>query len=131
MDFNYGRLRGLTVLIVEDDWLLRQEIFEELTKADCFILEASTGEYAVTLLEGDRRIDFLITDIELAGPMTGWEVAERGRAHRPDIPIVYTSGNTDTEGHQVSGSRLLNKPCAMINLLKHCAEIGQSSRPLN
>jgi len=73
LDFNYGRLRGLIVLIVEDDWLLRQEIFEELTKGDGFILEASTGEYAVTLLEGDRQIDLLITDNELAGPMKGWE----------------------------------------------------------
>ena len=64
-------LAGRTILVVEDDWLVRQEIFKTLTKAHCDVLEASNGEYAVRLLEGQRTIDVLITDTRLTALLTG------------------------------------------------------------
>ena len=59
----------LTGLVVEDEWLLRLELAEELTSAGWRVLEAGSGEDALQLLAGlqdqGEKIDFLVTDIRL------------------------------------------------------------------
>lgn len=65
------------VLVVEDEWLIRDEIVSWLRQAGWEVLEASTGEGAV------GPIDVLITDIQLAGYLSGWDVAGAFRGHNP------------------------------------------------
>src|ERR1700674_5321741 len=81
------------VLIVEDEWLVRGEIVGELQKAGAKVLEASTGEGALALLQAGR-VDVVITDIQLAGYLSGWDVADAARAAHRDVPVIYASGNS-------------------------------------
>jgi CheY-like chemotaxis protein len=81
------------VLVVEDDWLLRDCIAAHLRVAGWCVREVRTGEAAVSLLEAGKQIDVVLTDIRLAGLMSGWEVGARFRKVLPQIPIIYTSGD--------------------------------------
>jgi CheY-like chemotaxis protein len=81
------------VLIVEDDETL-QGIAEEALKDGGFDTAiATSAEEAVTLLQSNI-MDYraLVTDINLKGRMSGWEVAKRARELNPEFPIIYMTG---------------------------------------
>ena len=77
---------GLTVLVVEDDWLVRADIVLGLQQEGWMVLEASTGDGALKVLLESNTVDLLITDIGLADAMTGWDVAEAFRYFPPRWP---------------------------------------------
>jgi CheY-like chemotaxis protein len=105
------------ILVVEDEWILRDEIAFQFKAAGWKVLEASTGESAIGLLNGDKRIDVLLTDIQLAGELNGWDVAEAFRAARPDIPVIYASGNAAVQSRLVAGGRFFGKPFRISALI--------------
>jgi two-component system, OmpR family, response regulator len=82
------------VLVVEDEWLVRDCIAAHLRAARLCILEARTGEAAVALLDAGKQVDVVFTDIQLGGIIDGWDVGVRFRNVHPQIPVIYTSGNT-------------------------------------
>jgi two-component system, OmpR family, response regulator len=102
-----------SVLIVEDSYLLLEIIASLCETHGIRVIEASTGEAALTLLRArGETIDWLFTDIHLPGLIDGWTVAHAFRALHPDRPVVYTS--TDTHGRSgVPGSLFLRKPFQM------------------
>ena len=102
--------RTLTVLVVEDDFLVRQMIVDHLKAADCQVVEASSGEAAVEALQKLDGFDVVFTDIRLGGTTDGWDVGEVSRETHPDIPVVYTSGATITPERPVPGSAFIPKP---------------------
>lgn len=102
--------RNRTVLLVEDESILRTIMVEELVFAGFRVLEAETGEQAVDLIrEHGAEIGFLFTDIRLPGVLSGWNVAFEFRFLHPLRPVVYATGYSP-EQDQVSGSILLRKP---------------------
>ena len=82
---------GLTVLVVEDDWFVREDIASGFRQERWTVLEAGTGAGALKLLRETKTIDLLITDIRLADATTGWDVAETVRVshHKmsADLPL--------------------------------------------
>jgi len=109
------------VLVVEDEWLVREEIACQLRDAGWEVLEAGTGEGAVGLLESNKRIDVLVTDIQLAGYLSGWDVAEAFRAVHPEMPVIYASANTADRSRTVANSLFFNKPYRSAEILEACA----------
>jgi CheY-like chemotaxis protein len=71
-----------SVLVVEDEWLVRDLIVQNLRAADWQVLQTGTAEDAIAHAQARRSIDVVFTDIQLAGPLTGWDVAEEFRAVR-------------------------------------------------
>ncbi len=102
--------RGPTILVVEDEPLVRDTIVLELEDAGYAVVEAADGATALALLEGGCDVDLLFTDIRMPGSIDGWQLAERARDLRPGIPVVYTTGFTDDSPRLVDGSRLFKKP---------------------
>ncbi len=102
------------VLVVEDEWLIRAALASALEDAGWQVLETSRGEEAIKLLsEPGRHIRMLITDIRLAGQLTGWDVAEAFRKAYPASAIFYTSANTEDRSRQVPGTVFIPKPYDM------------------
>jgi two-component system, response regulator PdtaR len=99
---------GTTVLIVEDDFLVRDCTAEALAEAGFEVLQATTGPEALEILE-EARVDALFTDINMPGDFDGLELAQRVRHRWPHIAIVITSGRGSPEG-QVDGARFVPKP---------------------
>ena len=116
----------LVALLVEDEWLVREEIADALRKGGWSVLEAASGESALTYLRTGQHIDVVITDIQLAGQLTGWDVAEEFRAARPAIPVVYASGNSHENPRKVQGSVFFNKPYCTSDLLEACSRLCQA-----
>ena len=116
-------LNGPTVLVVEDDWLVRADIVLALLQEGWTVLEAATGTGAVNVLRETKTVDLLITDIRLADAMTGWDVAEAFRILHPDAPVVYASGNPNNDERRVAGSVFLSKPVVLSGLLVACTRL--------
>jgi CheY-like chemotaxis protein len=120
--------KGLTVLVVEDDWLLRQQIVSELQDVEWTVLEAATGGGALAALQGEEKVDLLITDIQLADAITGWDVAEAFRAANAKLPVIYVSGNPSIDSRRVGGSIFLSKPVVISALLDACGDLRINSQ---
>src|SRR5215470_2133272 len=109
---------GLIVLVVEDDPFQRMDLAQGLVGAGCTVVEAGSAEEALSHLRKHRRIDFVVTDINLGGRLNGWDVAESFRAAYPKIPVIYVSGKPAQPERQVPGSVFLHKPCGPADVLK-------------
>ncbi len=82
------------VLVVEDEWLIRDTVVAVLAQAGFRVLEADQGETALaTLQERGPAIDLLFTDIRMPGRLDGLELARRARALLPGLAILVASGN--------------------------------------
>ena len=90
----------MCIVVVEDDFLIRLVLVEELQEAGYLVREAESGDEALTLLDGiDPPISVLVTDIHMPGRLSGLEVAAHVRAHHPHVPIIYTTGRPDALTH--------------------------------
>ena len=115
--------RAPAVLVVEDEWLLREEISEEFRHAGWNVLESSTGEDGLAAAQHGGRLDAVVTDIGLAGMLSGWDVAEALRLMRPELAIVYASGNSGERARMVSGSIFLTKPYRTAEIVETCRRL--------
>nr|WP_314092234.1 response regulator [uncultured Shinella sp.] len=84
------------VLVVEDDTLIRLTIIDALHDAGFEVFEASDGEVALKIIN-QHTIDFLFTDIQLPGDLTGVDVAHAVAERCPDAGIIVTSGRLTSE----------------------------------
>lgn len=98
------------VMLVEDEWLVRMDMADALDRTGWTVLEAGSGEEALSLLGTEPRIDLLITDIRLLGALDGWDVAEAFRAVHPLIGVIYATANPSVESRLVPHSVFLVKP---------------------
>ena len=79
------------VLLVEDEAVLRELAVENLEEAGYSVIEAGDGAGGLEALRSDTSIDVLLSDIRLPG-MNGYQLAEAGRALRPDLKIILMTG---------------------------------------
>ena len=100
------------MLVVEDEWLIRETLAEVLAQAGFRILEAKQGEAALaTLQEHGPAIDLPSTAIRMPGKLDGLELARRARELLPDLPILVASGNWVPRLNDLpTGSLFLAKP---------------------
>jgi two-component system cell cycle sensor histidine kinase/response regulator CckA len=89
-----------TVLLVEDETVVRQLVAEILEMSGYTVLQAGDGPSALELLRRHRgTIELLVTDVVMPG-MSGPEVAQAVTSMRPGTQVLYTSGYTDSAiGH--------------------------------
>jgi len=102
-----------TILITEDNELVRTYTGELLRKLGYRVLEAESGADAVALLAQNPDIDVLFSDMMMPGGMTGADLARRARGMRPGLKILLTSGYVDigtASGPTIEGIRILRKP---------------------
>ncbi|UFW46559.1 MULTISPECIES: response regulator [Bradyrhizobium] len=117
----------MSVLLVEDDPLIREFVVEALRDAGYHVIHASTGEEA---LEWCKRqvADVLVTDVRLPGKLDGWQIAERCRDRDPGLPVIYATGYSPTTPHPVPGSRIVKKPFHPDEIVRMVKELGSGRR---
>ena len=83
-----------SVLIVEDEPLVRAALSDYLQQCGFRVLEASTANEAISIiLQPDIDIDLVFSDVKMPGPLDGLGLAQWIRANRPQLPIILTSGD--------------------------------------
>jgi CheY-like chemotaxis protein len=113
----------LVVLVVEDEFFVRCSVADGLRDAGYAVVEATSGEEAITFCKSEMAIDMLFTDINLAGPTSGWDVAECFRTDRPSVPILYASGKSFDPQRRVPGSVFVSKPYTNTDILEACRRL--------
>jgi len=103
-----------TILLVEDDDIIRSTTAAMLDEAGFVVIDAADAEHAMIALQ-TMPIDCLVTDVNLPG-ISGPEFAEKARALRPDVGIVYATGDETVAGREVDAVMLL-KPYRLDALI--------------
>lgn len=84
--------RSGTILVVHDDWAVRQAATEALKRVGYQVIEAGSAADALAALrDHDGDLDLLLTDVSMQG-MDGGELAEAVTAERPGVRVLYMSG---------------------------------------
>ncbi len=103
-----------TVLVVEDDPLVRKYVVTQVQSLGYTTLEAANGPEALAVIDGHPEIDLLFTDVIIPGPMNGRQLVDEAVGRRPNLKTLYTSGYTENailhHGRLDPGVLLLAKP---------------------
>jgi DNA-binding NtrC family response regulator len=81
-----------TILLVEDDALLRVSIADHLRGRGYHVIEAGTVIEAATVLSSGPQVHLVFSDVDLPGATGGLSLAVWIGAHHPDVPLILTSG---------------------------------------
>jgi CheY-like chemotaxis protein len=112
-----------TVLVVEDELVLREMARDFLTACGYRVLEAGSGRQALQVW-GEHRsaIDLLLTDMKMPEGISGMELAEKMVAEQPGLQVVFTSGYSDdiisAEMLARNHARFLPKPYSYADLTR-------------
>jgi CheY-like chemotaxis protein len=105
------------LLVVEDDDLLRDAVAFVLSGEGYEIVMARSGEEALALMGELQSLDGLYTDIQLSGPVTGWDVGEAFHQTWPTRPIVYASARDWPNARIMPTGVFLRKPIEFKRLI--------------
>lgn len=84
-----------TVLLVEDDALVRMATAEDLRRAGLQVIEAASAEEAFGAVRAGLAVDVVFTDVRTEGALDGYELARQLKAEHPDLPVILTSGHME------------------------------------
>jgi CheY-like chemotaxis protein len=105
------------ILVVDDEPLVRETTVSMLEDLGCEVLGAANATEALTKLSADRRIEVLITDINMPG-MNGYALAEAAMLMRERLKVIVLSGQ-EGDGH---GFPLIRKPFLSQDLRRTMAQ---------
>jgi CheY-like chemotaxis protein len=99
-----------TVLVVEDEVLIRLQIADELRNRGIQVLEACNAEEALTILESSFAVHVLFTDIHMPGRMDGVGLTRLARQRYPELKLVLSSGHQPQQYARDSADVFIHKP---------------------
>lgn len=111
-----------TILVVEDDRLVRDYVLAQLHSFGYVTLQAANAAEALAIVAAGKPFDLLFTDVIMPGKMNGRQLADELLKTRPDLRVVFTSGYTENaiihHGRLDSGVLLLAKPYRKSDLAR-------------
>jgi signal transduction histidine kinase len=115
-----------TVLVVEDEALVRMVTVEILSEAGYRVLEAGDASEAVPILNSGADVDILVTDVGLPG-VNGRQLAEMARQLRPELRVLFVTGYGYNAGlgsdALTPGMEVLSKPFTTQSLMIRVREM--------
>jgi signal transduction histidine kinase/CHASE3 domain sensor protein/FixJ family two-component response regulator len=128
---------GETILVVEDDALVRGFVVAQLNSLGYRTFAVADGCSALEHLEGGLPLDLLFTDVVMPGGMTGRQLADEVARRRPGTKVLYTSGYAENavmhHGRLDQGAKLLAKPyrkSALARMVRLALRDAADSRQL-
>lgn len=82
----------ISVLVVEDEVIIRMGVVDDLQQAGFLVLEAGSTDEAMSILAAHPEVQAMFTDVELPGAMNGLGLASAVHERWPPIRILVTSG---------------------------------------
>jgi CheY-like chemotaxis protein len=107
-----------TILVVDDQDVVRDVIRLSLESAGYLVLEAGSPSDAIELARDAESIDLLVTDVVMP-EMDAFELAQRISCEVPDIRILYTSGYTDAAAE----GPFIQKPFTPAQLIEKVSSV--------
>ena len=81
------------VLVVEDEFLIRTMVSDDLREAEYEVIEACNADEALAILRSGAGVDLIFSDVRMPGTLDGLELLAMVRARDPAFPVVITSGH--------------------------------------
>jgi signal transduction histidine kinase len=111
-----------TILVVEDDHLVRAFVLGQIRSLGYLTLEAINAAEALVVIDGAQKIDLLFTDMIMPGAMNGRQLADAALQRRTSLKVLFTSGYSNEaiihHGHLDAGVLLLAKPYRKSDLAR-------------
>jgi CheY-like chemotaxis protein len=106
-----GPTKPPTVLVVENEAIVRLELVDQFEGLGLIVLAAQDADEAILLLDSHPEIELLMTDIKMPGSMDGIRLAHHVRDRWPPVKIIVLSGMLNTQLSQLPGESIfLSKP---------------------
>jgi len=83
-----------TILVVEDEVLIRMAVSDYLRECGFHVVEAGNAEEAIAVLKSDTTVDIVFSDVNMPGSLDGFGLAQWIRRERPQLKVILTSGVT-------------------------------------
>jgi signal transduction histidine kinase len=119
---SHGEHGDESILIVEDDALVREYVVAQIGRLGYHTLAASNATEGLAIINSPERIDLLFTDVIIPGGMNGRQLATEAVKQRPGLKVLYTSGYTENaivhHGRLDAGVLLLAKPYISSDLAR-------------
>jgi CheY-like chemotaxis protein len=108
-----------TILVVEDDVLIRIAAADYLRSCGLIALEAVDVAQALAFLETEKAVRLVFSDVRLPGPRSGLDLMEILRRDYPQVKILLTSGVIKADETTLDGTTLLRKPYFLFEVERH------------
>ena len=122
--------KSTTILVVEDEALVRMVIADYLRECGYRVIEAATADEALAILKAESRIQILFSDIEMPGELNGFGLARWAREHRPDLAVLLTSGRSQAANaaeELCDSGPLIAKPYTAEDVMMHISSLLQKA----
>jgi len=118
-----------TVLLVEDEPLIRLFVADLLEESGFKVIEAANATEAWTLVEAGLEVNVLLTDVDMPNGCTGFELAHKVHEFVPEAEILIMSGRRwPSEGDLPQGAAFLAKPCPNETIVSYVRSAAEQSR---
>jgi CheY-like chemotaxis protein len=126
--------RRETILVVEDDDLVRASTVGILRDLGYTCVHAPDGAAALEMIRSGTKIDLLFTDVVMPGPVKSQDLAAQATALRPGLPVLFTSGYTENaivhHGRLDEGVQFLSKPFSREDLARRIRALLKNATPV-
>jgi DNA-binding NtrC family response regulator len=120
--------KKVAVLVVDDEVLVRQVSVVQLEDAGYQVLEASSADEALSVLDSDQSIGVLFTDVNMPGELNGLELARLVHERWPAVRLILTSGRGEiSQADMPDDGRFLPKPYSLGRMNALIDEIAKES----
>jgi CheY-like chemotaxis protein len=99
-----------TILFVEDEIITRFSISEELRSQGYQVIEAASGDEALSVLRATERVDVVVTDLRMPGSLNGSDLVRLIRREFPGLKVVMLSGNSPDAEVRALLDEYISKP---------------------
>ncbi|MCO4842814.1 MAG: PAS domain S-box protein [Yoonia sp.] len=119
---------GETILVVEDDPKVLRLTVTRLKQLNYQVIAATNGPEAIKILTENKKIDLVLSDVVMPGGMSGFDVAAKAMALRPDLKIILSTGYAKgIEPHDATSGmvkhKVLRKPYGLQELARSLREL--------
>jgi DNA-binding NtrC family response regulator len=117
--------KPLTVLLAEDEPMLRRVVGVTLRHGGFVVIEAEDGTAGLEILQSDASIDVLLTDVKMPG-LNGYQLAEASLSLRPGVKVMLMTGYADEaipDAIREASIPIIRKPFNFDNLASSVREL--------
>lgn len=119
--------RKPVVLVVEDEVLIRITLADCLRDSGCCVLQAATGDEALTLLASGVPCDLVISDVRMPGKTDGLALLRQSKLEHPDLPFIVVSGHLLSDD-VVQADGFFSKPYDFVEVVAAVGRLIEERR---
>ena len=125
-----GPMDKHTVLVVEDEFFIREDVCGHLKECGFIVLQAANADAALNILLARADVDLVFTDVRMPGSMDGIQLARWVLDHRPNIAVMIASGDAGrvVAMRELRGAHAFTKPYSFDDVVTKMLHLIRSHR---